>query len=184
QFEAIHPFIDGNGRLGRALLALMIRAELNHSQPWLYMSGYFEQYREEYMQLLLGVSTRGDWSSWIRFCLTGVIQQANDAVTRCMLFQEARERYLERVRKPNRRTHALVDHVFRSPVVTATSVARDFAISYHTARKDLDKLVELGILDVMENARQRTYIATELVRIAYHPVPPRRAAAHPEVAVR
>ena len=181
QFETIHPFIDGNGRLGRAMLALMIRAELGHSHPWLYMSGYFEQHREEYMQLLLRVSTNGDWTSWIRFCLAGVIQQARDAVTRCKLFLAARDRYHEGAQKPNRRTHALIDHIFRSPVVTASSVARDFSISYHTARKDLDKLVELGILDLMENARQRTYIATELVRIAYHPVPPRPVVTSPEV---
>jgi predicted transcriptional regulator len=69
-------------------------------------------------------------------------------------------------------------------VVTASSVSRDFDISYHTARKDLEKLVEVGIIEPMENARQRTYIATELVRIAYHPLPPRPVVQQPELVER
>src|SRR5262245_8416832 len=71
QFEAIHPFLDGNGRVGRALLALMIYRWLGHSIPWLYMSAYFDYYNEEYVRRLFNVSANGEWSEWIAYCLQG-----------------------------------------------------------------------------------------------------------------
>ena len=83
QFEAIHPFGDGNGRVGRLLLSLMIAEWCELSSQWLYMSAFFEKNKRNYMDLLLGVSTNGAWELWIDFCLDGVIAQSRDTEARC-----------------------------------------------------------------------------------------------------
>ena len=82
QFEAIHPFRDGNGRVGRVLLALMIYRWLGHSMPWLYLSAFFEKYRDEYIDNLYKVSTAGAWDGLIEFCLRGTFAQARDSIMR------------------------------------------------------------------------------------------------------
>lgn len=177
QFEAIHPFVDGNGRLGRSLLRLMIRGRLRHTHPWLYMSAYFEQYRDDYMRHLFRTSTHGDWKSWIEFCLHGAISQARDAVARCLHFNQAYKKYQFLVTKPSRRTYALIEQLFRSPVLSVSWVAEHMNVSYPTAKRDVEKLVEAGILQEIEGARQKTFMAAELVRLAYSPVPPHSSFA-------
>jgi Fic family protein len=83
QFEAIHPFCDGNGRVGRLLLSIMIAQWCELSSQWLYMSAFFEHHKKDYMDLLLGVSTHGAWEPWVQFCLEGVVSQAKDTERRC-----------------------------------------------------------------------------------------------------
>ena len=83
QFECIHPFLDGNGRVGRVLLSLMIYSQCQLYLPWLYMSAYFERYKDEYIDNLFRVSTHGDWDRWITFCLRGTVSQAVDSIRRC-----------------------------------------------------------------------------------------------------
>ena len=83
QFETIHPFRDGNGRVGRLLLSWTIAEWCQLSSQWLYMSAFFEKRKKEYMDRLFNVSTRGDWEGWIRFCLEGVVAQSVDAEKRC-----------------------------------------------------------------------------------------------------
>src|SRR5437016_1062192 len=80
QFETIHPFLDGNGRLGRLLITLLLCAEDVLQEPLLYLSLYFKQHRETYYDLLQQVRTEGDWESWLLFFLTGVYETANQAV--------------------------------------------------------------------------------------------------------
>lgn len=171
QFEAIHPFIDGNGRLGRVLLTLMVQQQLQHTWPWLYISAYFEEHRDEYVDLLLRVSTHGDWTSWIRFCLTGTIHQAKDAISRCVMFYQKRAEFHQLIKSPSPRSHLLIDHLFSSPIVTITSVSKKFGIRYTTAKKDIARLTDAGILTEIENAKQKTFMAADLIRIAYSPHP-------------
>lgn len=168
QFEAIHPFVDGNGRIGRVLLALMTKQLLGHRRPWLYMSGYFEKYREEYVGLLHDVSTRGAWQTWIEFCLRGTIAQAQDSIDKCEKIQSLRDQYhglVQEVATP--RSHAIIDRLFQSPVMTASQVADLFAISFPTAQKDLRRLCEASILQEDKETHPRNYYAPELLRIAY-----------------
>jgi Fic family protein len=82
QFEAIHPFQDGNGRVGRLLLAIVIKEWCALSDPWLYMSAFFDENRDEYIDRLFRISTEGDWEGWIEFCLRGVVFQARDTENR------------------------------------------------------------------------------------------------------
>lgn len=93
QFEAIHPFKDGNGRLGRLLLSLCIYKWLGHSHAWLYLSEYFEKNRAEYIDRMFNISTNGNWEEWIEFCLLGTIEQANSALDKCRKLNDIKRRY-------------------------------------------------------------------------------------------
>jgi Fic family protein len=93
QFEAIHPFLDGNGRVGRLLMALLFAEWQLLPQPLLNLSAYFERYRQEYYDHLLAVSQRGDWETWLRFFLRGVSAQAKDSVVRMERLETIRARY-------------------------------------------------------------------------------------------
>lgn len=168
QFEAIHPFSDGNGRVGRALLALMVYKLLSHSKPWLYMSPFFEKYKEEYTGFLFKISTDGAWQEWIEFCLIGTIRQANDAVRRCDRFEELRKKYHEQVQaNATPRSHHIIDGLFKNPIVTVTSTQEAFATTYHTAKSDLEKLQDSGILSELPDHRPRAFYARELMYVAY-----------------
>ncbi len=167
QFEAIHPFSDGNGRVGRALLALMIYKLMGHAMPWLYMSPYFERYRDEYSDNLFRVSTQGDWDRWIDFCLNGAIAQANEAIEKCARFNHLRAEYHARMTNPTSRSHQIIDGLFTAPVMTISAIAERFNVIYHTARTDLVRLVEAGILQETPNAHPRTFFAPEIMHIAY-----------------
>jgi Fic family protein len=167
QFEAIHPFIDGNGRVGRALLALMIYKLMGHSKPWLYMSAFFERFKDEYVSNLYRVSTHGDWSKWIEFCLRGVIWQAQDSIRRCDRFQEIKSEYHEQITNPSPRTFLIVEGLFHEPIVTAPLLATRLNVSFPTAKVDIDRLVECGVLKEIAHTRPKAYSATKIIRAAY-----------------
>lgn len=167
QFEAIHPFSDGNGRVGRSLLVLMVYKLHGHSMPWLYMSAFFERFRDEYIENLFKVSTEGAWSRWIEFCLRGVIAQARDSIRRCDQIHQLRRTFLESIPSPSSRTHRIIQGLFTSPVVQAASIAQKFEVTYPTAKADIDRLVEAGILREMPKVFPRTCFAPEIMKIAY-----------------
>ncbi len=166
QFETIHPFLDGNGRLGRLVIVfhLVLRGRL--PSPLLYLSPYFEQRREEYYEMLQAVRERGDLDSWIRFYLHGVEMQANDAVVRAERLVDLRERYRGLVMESTRsQAVALVDVLFAHPILTARIVEQNVDVRRPTALRMLDQLAELGILSEMEpgQRRQRRFVAREVL---------------------
>jgi len=168
QLEAIHPFRDGNGRIGRVLLALMVYKLMQHSKPWLYMSEFFESFKDEYTDCLLAISTHGDWERWIELCLRGTIARASDSIRRCGKILALRDRYhglIDPVATP--RSHKIVNQLFESPVVTIPSVQKRCEITYHTAKDDIERLVRVGVLHEIESERPRSFVASELFQIAY-----------------
>jgi Fic family protein len=180
QFEAIHPFGDGNGRVGRLLLALMIYNWLDHSHPWLYLSAYFEAFKDEYMSNLFNISTRGAWTEWVEFCLRGTLSQANDSIRRCREFNRLRVEFHKRVDSPSCRTHDIINELFVSPVVSITSLATKFEIAYHTAKTDVARLVTADILRELPGVHPKSFFAHEVVRVQYHEAPdatPKQEAA-------
>jgi len=177
QFEAIHPFRDGNGRVGRALLALMVQHWHRHAMPWLYLSAYFERFKDEYIEKLFNVSTKGAWAEWIEFCLRATVVQAKDAVRRCHQFNRLRADYQSRVDSHSPRTFQLIESLFTSPVLTIPSVAAQFNVIYHTARSDIQRLVDAKILREMEGSRPRSFFAPEVMSVAYDEEEPESAAA-------
>lgn len=168
QFEAIHPFADGNGRVGR-LLVLLFLAELGLlPQPLLYLSAYFERTRGTYYDLLLRVSTHGDWDAWLRYFLEGVRTQARDGATRAdrLFAQHARYRHeLQQERAP-RSAIALADLLFVSPIVSARSVQRALGVSAPTARSAIRRLEARGVVREVTGRRWgRAYEAGEILAL-------------------
>lgn len=172
QFEAIHPFRDGNGRVGRLLLALTIAEWSKLSRQWLYMSAFFERRKKEYMDLLFRVSTHGDWSSWIRFCLEGVIEQANDTEWRCEKLLALHREFHQRLKGGSVRLSAIVDRLFDSPIITILNVRDMFKITYPTAKSDVSKLEGLGILKPVPDQRTATYYCDPIYSVTYADIPP------------
>jgi Fic family protein len=169
QFEAIHPFEDGNGRVGRLLLALMITKWCGLAHQWLYMSAYFDANKDEYMNRLLRVSTQNDWSNWIRFCLQGVVEQAMDTQQRCERLVQLAASFKERVTTlaGSWRLQSIVDQLFIIPVVQIPSLAERYEVSYPTARADAEKLLSVGILQEIPQAPQKTYYSPEILEVTY-----------------
>lgn len=168
QFEAIHPFGDGNGRIGRVLLSLMIGKMCDLQYPWLYMSPYFERYKDEYVDNLLRISTEGAWEKWIDYCLTGTILQANDAITRCEALGTLKREMLERVRPEcTTRTERIIDDLFSRPLVRVAELHKDLNVTYPTAQADVDVLVKCQILKHLEGIKPKAYFSPEIFAIAF-----------------
>jgi len=169
QFETIHPFHDGNGRIGRVLLAIMLQKRCHLSRPWLYMSSFFNQHREEYIQYLFNVSAKGDWEKWIEFCLQGVLQQARNTIHRCERIRSVKEKYMNQLArsKGSARLIRIVDDLFESPMLEITDLPSRLGVSDPTARADVQKLVDVGILEELPGMRPKVYYAPKLFRIAY-----------------
>ena len=167
QFETIHPFLDGNGRMGRLLIVfhLMIRDRL--PKPLLYLSSYFERHRDEYYAKLQGVRERGDLDAWLCFYLKGVRTQANDAVGRAERLVDLREKYRTRVMESTRsQAVSLVDSLIANPIINAHRVRTMLQVKRSTALRLLDLLKDLGILTEIEPGprRQRRFLAAEVMR--------------------
>jgi len=170
QFETIHPFCDGNGRVGRLLLSFTIAEWCKLSSQWLYMSAFFEKNKRDYMDLLLGVSTHAAWDLWVQFCLEGVISQAKDAEKRCDNLLKVHRDFHERLKGGSVRLARLVDSLFESPVISVKSYAKNFNVSYPTARSDFKRLHSLGIVEPLEKMSFITYYCPAIYRITFEDI--------------
>ncbi len=167
QFEAIHPFLDGNGRVGRLLINLLLYEWGLLSQPLLNLSAYFEHYRQEYYDGLLAVSQRGKWDEWLRFFFRGISTQAQDSLVRMTRLQGLRTKYEEFVqsdRNPSRMTE-VVDFLFTRPILTVRQLATGVDIPFKTAGQYVEKLAQAGMLrEVTGYTRNRIYRADEILK--------------------
>jgi Fic family protein len=172
QFETIHPFWDGNGRVGRLLLALLLRQRGCLPHPLLYLSAYFEEHRETYMDHLLSVSRSGTWSAWVAFFLESVAVQSRLAVERCHQLLDLWRNYRDQLLGGRHSAGALrlVDRLFESPALTIAQAADFLKMTYPAARQNIEKLETAGILrEVTGKARDRVYMATEIIRLLESP---------------
>lgn len=168
QFEAIHPFLDGNGRLGRLLVALLLSAWQLLPQPLLYLSAYFESNRQEYYDLLLSVSQRGLWEDWLLYFLEGVKQQSLDAVERISRLQTLRTQYQAQIqaRRAPARLLRVVDLLFAQPVITTRQVETAIETNFLGAQRLIDQLIQVGLLrEITGGRRNRVYRADEILKI-------------------
>jgi Fic family protein len=174
QFETIHPFRDGNGRLGRLLITLALHRDRILTGPLLYLSAYLEEHRDEYYDLLLRVSTHGAWDEWIGFFLRGVRTQSLDAIARTTRLGDLRTSYHQKLRGPRttQNIHRLIDALFKVPAISVP-IARDLLeIKYPSAKALIDRLVEAGILNSETIVISGTsyYIASELINAIESPI--------------
>lgn len=169
QFETIHPFLDGNGRLGRLLITLLLCAEGVLQEPLLYLSLYIKQHREAYYDMLQSVRTEGDWESWLLFFLTGVHETANQAVQTSRrileLFQKDQERMetFGRALSTTLRVYKLLQSV---PLMTIPRASQETAISIPTVTAALSRLEDLGIVrEVTSRRRDKLYSYEKYIRL-------------------
>lgn len=172
QFETVHPFADGNGRMGRLLITLMLDEHGLLPDPFLYFSSYFNTHRDEYVQRLFEVNAEGKWEEWIQFFLDGVIDQSKEVFLRSHKLLDLRDEY--RRRYQDRRFEAMMPiiyELFKNPVITITRATERADVRYQPARNAILALEEDDVLEeVTGKDRYKVYHAKEIIGIIEEPI--------------
>ena len=166
-FENIHPFCDGNGRIGRLLITLLLCQKNVLSKPLLYLSAFFEKRRQEYYDTLLKVSSVGAWQEWIVFFLQAVAEQSGDAVSRSRHLLELLRNYTQIARENHLppTSGQLVELIFMKPVLNTKTVQEYLKVSYPSAQNAINSLEDAGILtEITGRKRAKAYSANEVLK--------------------
>ena len=171
QFEAIHPFLDGNGRVGRLLISLFLIERQILPTPLLYLSAFFEAARREYYDGLRGVSERGEWNEWLEYFLQGVARMSEDALSRAARINSKLIEWQKKVAGDS--TNAplrVVELLAANPFITAKGAAEKLGVAFTTAQRAIERLERLGIVKQSGDAkRDRVYCAKALLDILEEP---------------
>lgn len=165
QFETIHPFADGNGRVGRMLITLQLFERGFLRQPILYLSPVLERRKDEYIDLMYGVSLSGGWIEWIKFFLEVVSESCRTAIKTADALLSLQRDYRARASGAGRSSNLLtiVDHLFRSQIVTIPTVAQMLGVQYRSAQLNIEALTNVGILSEFPGtANPKFFIASEI----------------------
>ena len=175
QFEAIHPFEDGNGRLGRILILLGLCQHELLTLPLINASLYFERNKQQYYDCLLGVSTHGDWHGWLLFFLEGIGVAATESIQKLGELTGLQRRYHEQLRSARNTALllTLVDNLFALPVLTISDAASIMRVTYPAAKNSMQKLVDAKIVRPIPNTARATFVAHEILK-AVNPKPTAR----------
>ncbi|MBE6650999.1 MAG: Fic family protein [Ruminococcaceae bacterium] len=170
QFESIHPFLDGNGRMGRLLITFWLCQQEILTRPLLYLSYYFKQNRLEYYDRLMAVRTKGDWENWIKFFLRGVATVSDEATESAKNIIGLQNKYSEVLLqndKSNNNYTVLLNLLFERPIITKKEISERLGVSLPTANTMVDAFCELGILyDKTPNKkRYKTFVFGEYLAI-------------------
>lgn len=162
QFETIHPFLDGNGRVGRLLIAFLLTERRILHKPVLYLSHYFKKHRQEYYERLQAVRDNGDWEEWLSFFLRGVAEvsrQATETARRILILREEHRGLItSNLGRGAGNGHKVLESLFDRPIVSVTQVREVTGTTYPAANNLVSRLVELDILrEITGNARNRRY---------------------------
>jgi len=175
-FEAIHPFLDGNGRIGRLLITLFLMERNRLSKPLLYLSSYIERHKRDYYDLLQGIRTDGDWQGWIRYFLTAVRETARGAIDQSQSILALRDKYRAKLEKEHRAL-ALLDSLFINPYTSVARAAKTLGVAHPTAKKTIDQLVTVKMLQESTGRDWgRTWLARPILKAVNEPalpVPPK-----------
>ena len=171
QFEAIHPFLDGNGRIGRLLIAILLIEQKILPSPLLYLSAFFEATRDEYYRLIFNISNNGSWRDWLLYFLNGVAVQSEDALSRAERINGLLDKWkLQVASGASNVTVDIVEHFAVNPYLTIKKIAEKLDIAYSTAQRGISKLeVENIVKQVGDNKRDKVYCATEILSILEEP---------------
>jgi Fic family protein len=162
QFETIHPFLDGNGRVGRLLIAFLLTEKRLLAKPVLYLSHYFKRHRTEYYERLQAVRDHGDWEGWIRFFLDGVIAISREATETAAAILRMREDYRTRITEEMGRAaangHRVMDRLFDHPIITVATVRDWLDLTPAGANQIVNRLEDIGLLrEITGYARNRRF---------------------------
>ena len=176
QFETIHPFLDGNGRLGRLLITFLLCTQDILKEPTLYLSLYFKTHRRNYYELLQRVRERGDWETWLEFFLDGITEtslQAAEAAREILSLFEADRQQIESLGRPAAsalRVHQLLQ---QKPIVGIPDAALKLGISAPTIAKSIQHLEKLGIVrEITGKQRGRMFVYSDYLSILSHGTEP------------
>lgn len=172
QFEAIHPFIDGNGRVGRLLITLLLCEKRVLSEPLLYLSAFFDATRSDYYSCLKRVSFESEWNSWLLYFLNGVIVQSKDSLLRAESINNLMVRWQSSISDiGNSTAHRLLELLAKNPYVTIPQVQKIMNVAYNTVSKAINILISKEILFCIDNPKkkERLFCARELLNILEEP---------------
>ncbi len=171
QFEAIHPFLDGNGRIGRLLITLFLVEREILPTPWLYLSAFFEAARRDYYEGLRGVTEQGDWEGWLQYFLNGVARQSEDALGRAAKINQLLGTWRNAAADTSSKVPLrLVEALGANPYLTLTGASRKLKVAFTTVQRAAERLQKLGIVkEVSGQQRNRVYCATALLSIIEAP---------------
>lgn len=168
QFEAIHPFLDGNGRVGRLLIVLLLIEKKLLSSPCLYISAFFEATRDEYYRQLYNVSSKGTWNEWLCYFLNGVATQGSDVLSRTERINNLIIQWQEQVEGET--AQAIVTHLAVNPYVTIKKTAEKLGVAFTTVQRAIEKLEDLTIIEqTSQGKRDRVYCAKKILSILEEP---------------
>ncbi len=172
QFEAIHPFLDGNGRVGRLLITLLLVNRGVIPSPLLYLSAYFDATRQEYYERLLGVTERGEWEEWLTYFLSGVALQSEDAVDRIQRIDDLFSGWKQGLaQEQSRLPERALDLFVENPFWTVGGVARRLGVAFTTAQRAIDRLEREGVVTRQGTARRnRVYCAEAVLEVLEEPL--------------
>jgi len=170
QFETIHPFLDGNGRMGRLLITFLLCENDILKQPLLYLSHYFKEHRSEYYDRLQAVRERGDWEGWLMFFLKAVIEVSREAIDVARSVMRLRETHrnliAEKLGKGTARALTQLEHLFRTPFTSVPGIKETTGLSMASANILANKFLELGILkEVTGQRRNRAFVYDEYLKL-------------------
>lgn len=172
QFEAIHPFADGNGRIGRMLVPLYLMQAGIISQPLLYLSPHIEKHKDEYIDRMFNVSATGDWASWLVFFLSAIEKSCESTIETIHKLNDLRQTYRERLQKQTRSTNALVlcDYLFERPIVSIPDVQKKINTTYPAAQNTVMALCKNGILAPIQGRENpKLFRAGDIIRLSDEP---------------
>jgi Fic family protein len=168
QFEAIHPFLDGNGRVGRLLIVMLLIERQLLASPCLYISAFFEATRDEYYRQLYNVSSKGTWNEWLSYFLNGVAVQGLDVLSRSERINALIAHWQSQV--DGETVHAIVLLLAVNPYITTKKIAENLGIAFTTVQRAIEKLEGMGIVEQTSDAkRDRVYCATAILNILEEP---------------
>lgn len=175
QFETIHPFLDGNGRIGRLLITFLLCEKEVLLKPVLYLSHFFKRYRQEYYESLQAVRDSGDWEQWLVFFLRGVFevsQEATDMARRILLLREQhRQLITDELGRVAGNGHRVLEHLYQSPIVSVATVQSLIDATYPAANNLVNQLVEHGLLhEITGQKRHRRFLYREYINL-FHDEP-------------
>jgi Fic family protein len=173
QFETIHPFLDGNGRVGRLLITFLLCEKEVLFKPVLYLSYYFKRYRQQYYELLQAVRDQGDWEAWLAFFLRGVVevsQQATNTARQILLLREQHRQIItDRLSRMAGNGHRVLESLYQNPVVSVNEVESLIGTTYQAANNLVTQLVDLGMLqEVTGQRRNRRFMYMDYIRLFHN----------------
>lgn len=169
QFETIHPFGDGNGRVGRMLITLQLLSQGLLNSPLLYVSPFIDANKDEYIDAMFAVSSEGDWERWLRFFLRAIKESCVETTKTIGRLNALQERYRGLLHEKSKSVSALsiADHLFEHPVISITEASKICGTSYQSAKKNVEQLVHLGILQQVQGFENpKLFWAKEVIDIS------------------